>query len=120
MTDFVIGREQVQDVDVVTVSGEIDIDSGPAVGVVVEACLKGDARAVVLDYTGVSFIDSTGVSLLLRAHRRLAETDRRLAIASDRASASRRMFELTGLVQTLPLADTRDDALRLVAEPRPA
>jgi anti-anti-sigma factor len=51
---------------------------------------------VVLDFADVDFIDSTGLTVLIDAHRTLGAQDRVLAVANARPHI-RRVFEVTGL-----------------------
>jgi anti-anti-sigma factor len=51
---------------------------------------------VVLDFTDVEFIDSTGLTVLLDAHRTLGAQDRTLTVANLQGHI-RRVFEVTGL-----------------------
>jgi anti-sigma B factor antagonist len=55
---------------------------------------------VVLDFTDVSFIDSTGLTVLIDAHRRLGEEGRVLTVANVSAHVER-VFTVTGLDQFL-------------------
>ncbi|MER6115909.1 STAS domain-containing protein [Streptomyces sp. NPDC001743] len=51
----------------VTLAGELDLDSAPAVLEAVSACLEEEATSLCLDLTGVSFCDCAGLSSLYRA-----------------------------------------------------
>ena len=81
----------------IVVAGELDIATVPEVTPHVSA--DGDAQAVVLDLRAVTFIDSTGLRLLLEAHDALRE---RLRIVPS--AACERLFEITGVRDRLPLA----------------
>jgi anti-sigma B factor antagonist len=79
----------------VLLSGEIDLASAPAVWDAIEAVIKGATRLVV-DLSAVRFIDSTGLSLLVRAHRRLREAGGDFAVRSPSEMAAR-VLAVTGL-----------------------
>jgi anti-sigma B factor antagonist len=55
---------------------------------------------VVLDFTEVDFIDSTGLTVLIDAHRRLGEQSRTLVVVNA-APHIERVFTVTGLDQFL-------------------
>jgi anti-sigma B factor antagonist len=82
---------------------EIDPASADAFRAEVDAAV---ARApdtggqVVLDFTDVEFIDSTGLTVLIDAYRTLGAQDRTLSIANP-APHIARLFEVTGLEQFL-------------------
>lgn len=53
----------------ITLAGAIDMAAGPPLRSLVDACLEAGARLVRFDMRAVTFCDSTGVNLLVRAHR---------------------------------------------------
>lgn len=75
--------------------GELDIASVPRAEALIceaEAC---GSMPLELDLTGVEFIDSTGLRMLLRARDRALETGRRLRVRPAPPPADR-IFALTG------------------------
>ena len=101
------------DVAFVAISGEFDLALCVKVAFDLNAALRSRAQAIVIDLDAVSFVDSSGIALLLNAFRRLDQAGRRLAIACPIGSP-RRAFELTGLDRQLPIYDNRGDALAAV------
>lgn len=83
------------DVCVLSVDGELDL------AVVAEfreralACL-GSADALELDLQGVSFIDSSGLAVLVRLRKEAALTGKSLSLVNV-SRATRRLLEITGL-----------------------
>lgn len=64
----------------ILVSGEVDIASaGVLVGTIMSVA-PGPMQEVIVDLGSVTFIDSTGLSGLVSAHRRLAERQVRLVV----------------------------------------
>jgi anti-sigma B factor antagonist len=97
--------EQLDGAVVVVVHGELDLGSADSLRAVLRAP-EAQAPTVVLDLRNVTFIDSSGLSVIV-GHSRRAETDHvRFAIAIGGASSVERLFELTGLRGTLPLVET--------------
>ena len=80
-----------------------------------EALERGDG-AVVVDLSGVVFIDSTGLAALLNALRRLTRARRRLVLVCDEGPVLR-ILRLTRLDTTFELHATRLDALAALAAP---
>ncbi|MGH8987847.1 MAG: STAS domain-containing protein [Acidimicrobiales bacterium] len=77
--------------------GELDLVSADAA----QQALVALARStVVADLTHLEFIDSTGLSALLRARRRIEETGHRLEIRGARG-ATRGVFVAGGLSDVL-------------------
>jgi len=82
----------------VEVSGELDLASAEDFATQVGES-AGDANVVVLDLSGVTFMDSTGLAALIKIRNRLTDRggDLRLAAASR---AVERVLELTGMSDT--------------------
>ncbi len=65
-----VSSERTGDVLTVTVSGEVDLSTGPAVDQAISDAVSADGvRAVHVDLTGVGFLDSSGIALLLKGRR---------------------------------------------------
>ena len=92
----------------VALQGEIDIETvKDARGTLQEACVLDPAATVLVDMSAVTFIDSTGLGMLVGASRRMraAGGDLRLTDPSPRVLI---VIELTGLSGTL-LVPTPED-----------
>jgi anti-sigma B factor antagonist len=96
---------------VVVATGEIDMASAPMLEHALTAAIESSAGPVVLDLTGVSFFDSSGLRTAIVAHRELDERGRRLALAADREGYVWRTLSLAGVVDVLNLYPTREAAL---------
>ena len=77
---------------VVTISGEVDADTSPRLDAEFTSLLADGIRTMAVDVEGVSFLGSSGLSVLIGAHR-----------AADRFTLRRgnrivdRLIDLTGL-----------------------
>ncbi|MEV7085168.1 STAS domain-containing protein [Streptomyces sp. NPDC093085] len=95
------------DAVVLTVGGDLDLETiAPLAAAVTEAAATG-AGPVVVDLSGVTFADSTTVNVLLRARGSLGP---RLRLARPSAFV-RRLFDVIGLEQALPVYATVEAAL---------
>lgn len=61
--------EERDGLTLVVLDGELDLESGPLLAATLEA-LSGEDRRVVLDLRALRFMDSNGLALILRFHRR--------------------------------------------------
>jgi anti-sigma B factor antagonist len=93
----------------VAVRGEIDLAAAGALAEALEAAIRDSVGAFVLDLCDVEFLDSGGVSVLLRARALLAQDDRALAVVCPPGPV-RRLFEVVGIDDLLALYATRADA----------
>jgi anti-anti-sigma factor len=103
-----VTRHDVGHRTVVNVSGEIDLDSVTACADVVDAALA-DGRELWIDLSETEFMDSSGLHLLIDTRRRAAELGRRLAIICPDGRV-RRVFEVAGVAEALPLYGDSDSA----------
>ncbi len=84
------------------IEGELDVATAQLMDDELARAEATDARAIVVDLSRVEFIDSSGVSALLRAAGRSSSDGYRLQITGDSAQA-RKLFVLAGVADRLPL-----------------
>ncbi|HEY3941554.1 MAG TPA: STAS domain-containing protein [Acidimicrobiales bacterium] len=82
----------------VTASGEIDVATAPRVQAAILAQLDGRPVDVVVDLSAVSFLDSSGISALIRARRRVGEVGGTLRLRNPQPKV-RRVLQITGVEQ---------------------
>lgn len=83
----------------IALSGELDLETGPQFIEEVELAVWDTVGAFVLDLSGVTFLDSSGLHALLRARAYLAREDRPLILVCPRGQA-RRMLDLASVLDT--------------------
>jgi anti-anti-sigma factor len=95
---------------VVVASGEIDLSSSPELR---SALRDPGARAdtVLLDLRAVTFLDSSGLGVIVGQHKRAREEGFRFAVAVEGAQNVERILELSGLVSLLEIVDPADALL---------
>lgn len=79
--------------DGISVSGEIDTHTAPSLAAAIAAA---DRRELTLDFSGVEFIDSSGLRVLIQAHRKAAESGGTLRLSNPSAMV-RRVLDISGL-----------------------
>ncbi|OFJ55316.1 STAS domain-containing protein [Mycolicibacterium grossiae] len=94
---------------VVAITGVIDMLTAPDVHVAVRDVLAGEPAAVLIDLTGVEFLASAGLEVLVNAHR-LAGSGTRLAVVAD-GPATSRPIQITGVDDYVPLYATANEAM---------
>ena len=91
-----------------TVRGELDMASGPQLEEAVDAAIRASVGAFVLDFCDLEFLDSSGLTIVLRARAMLARDERALALVCPPGPV-RRLMELAGVAELLFLYDSRAD-----------
>jgi anti-sigma B factor antagonist len=99
-------------VSVVTVVGEVDVATAPTLRqeLLRLASESSGPPRVVIDLAGVDFLDSTGLGVLLGGLKRLRSKDGALVLARAEPQV-RKVFEITRVIEILPVHDDLDDAL---------
>jgi len=91
------------------VRGEVDSATAPALTERLDAEIRESVGSFVLDLSGLEFLDSTGLRVLLRARGLLGREDRALVVICPYGPV-RRVFELSGLSTVFALYPSRDAA----------
>ena len=91
-------------VHTVALAGELDLATADEVEKELLRVEATDAASIVLDLSGLTFMDSTGVRLVVNAHARSRADTNRLTLKRGQA-AVRRVMELSGVDVLLPFAD---------------
>jgi anti-sigma B factor antagonist len=90
---------------IVSLAGEIDLYTAPYLQSELAAAMgPSDPAQIVVDMSAVEFCDSTGMNVLLAAHRQACERGGDLALAQPRASV-RKVLEVTGLASVFTVHD---------------
>lgn len=90
------------------VSGELDVSAVPDLRDALESLVANRDGGVVVDLSGVSFIDSLSIAAIVAARRRLGE-ERRMAIVAHHPYVLL-IFEAGGLDSVVPLFSTVEHA----------
>ena len=96
---------EVQDSEertLVTLSGELDAATASFLYDKLSDLEVENTQNVVLDLAQVTFMDSTGLAVIVTEHKRLQHSNGTLTIFSPPSSV-RRLFEITGLTTVLDI-----------------
>jgi anti-anti-sigma factor len=102
---------------VVQVSGELDIATAPALCDHLLALIR-NGHPIVLELTGVEFMDSSGLEVLLRCHRSAERSGTGLVLRRPSHRVVR-LLELSGLTSHFKMETDVSDEETRVSVPRP-
>ncbi len=89
--------------------GSLDLATSPTVrAALIDAADKGK-KDIVVDLSGLDFLDSTGLGALIGAHRRATEHDGSMRLVV-REGAILRLLNITGLIRIFEVYPSREDA----------
>ncbi|MBB5867656.1 anti-sigma B factor antagonist [Allocatelliglobosispora scoriae] len=114
---LVVNVELRDEIAIVEVEGELDIATVPQVDAALTAALADNRPAVVFDFTKLSFCDSTGLRLLVRAHQELEARSGAMAIGGATAIVAQ-VLEVSGLAEIFGCVPTVEAAVAAVSAPR--
>jgi anti-sigma B factor antagonist len=95
---------------VVVLTGEVDATNSDELYDVLESVVLRLPRLLVVDLSALTFMDSTGLRMLLRSSRELDQQGGVLALASPQVSVAR-VLQLTRADQLIPVYGTVADAI---------
>jgi anti-sigma B factor antagonist len=93
---------------VMQVEGDLDLESAPALTTELKARLG--PRPIVLDLAGVEFMDSSGLGVLVGAHKEAAAQGGALVLAAPTPRVHK-IFKITKLHKVFALYETLDEAV---------
>lgn len=100
-----VAQSRDGDTRILTLAGELDIGSAPVLRDALLRLLDAeDPPDVVLDASGVTFVDSSGLAVLLMGARRWASQDRRLVLRAPSRTLLR-IVDLTGVRRAFEIED---------------
>jgi anti-sigma B factor antagonist len=106
-----VERTSRDGVELVLVEGEVDIATAARLISVLNSSVAEALKSVVVDLTNVGFMDSTGLALLINAHRRLSLRRKGFAVVCPPGPVWR-VFEITDMIDTLHVFPDRESASR--------
>jgi stage II sporulation protein AA (anti-sigma F factor antagonist) len=94
---------------VLTLAGEIDRDTGQTLRQALDASATPHPR-IVVDLSRVTFMDSTGINILISAHRSLTEAGGWIRLAAP-TEAVLRLLQIVGVDTVIDCRETLRQAL---------
>jgi len=96
---------------VVHVSGEVDVYTAPMLREELAALIDAEHANLVVDLAEVSFMDSTGLGVLVGALKKIRTLGGELRLVIDQEKVLK-VFRITALTQVFPIYATLDEALK--------
>ena len=93
---------------VVSVSGEVDVHTAPDLRAELQRLAAQGEREIAVDLEGVDFIDSTGLGVLLGAHRQAEEANGTFEIRTT-SPRTLKLLRISGLLDRLNVVPPPED-----------
>jgi stage II sporulation protein AA (anti-sigma F factor antagonist) len=111
-----IAESRVDGIVAVAPVGRIDTTTAPALEKHMIGLLTGGERRIVVDFSGVDYISSAGLRVMLLLARRLQDAGGRLGLCGM-GDAVRVVFQLAGFLPLFVVLETREAAVHQLARP---
>ena len=99
---------------VAALKGDIDIAEVDRVTTQVLAAMHNDVRAVVVDLSGVTYLDSTGIQMLFDLIRRFHSARQAVAVVVPVQSPLQTLLKITHVQEACPVAPSVADAFEAI------
>jgi anti-sigma B factor antagonist len=111
-----VERSRVDGYELLAVDGELDVATAPRMIAALNEAFANVELPLVVDLSTVDFMDSTGLALLMNAHRRLSRRGQGFAIVCPGGPISR-VFEIADMVEILHVCPDRASAQTAAKQP---
>lgn len=108
--DVSVTSRESGDRTVIEVKGEIDVYTAPVLREELTSLIDSEHTTIVVDLTQVSFMDSTGLGVLVGALKKVRTLGGDLALVIDQEKILK-VFRITALTQVFTIHPTLDAAL---------
>lgn len=100
--DLYVENNQANGWSTVRVAGEIDMSNAPELGDFLAQLIQSEQQDLALDLSGIEFMDSSGLGVLVKTHQLLAERKQSLVLLSPSPQVMRTL-EVSGLNNVLSI-----------------
>ena len=107
---FDVVADEHQCYTILRVTGDLDVATAPRLRQEAVRVTSGGARHLVIDLSGVDFLDSTGLGVVVGVLKRVRGLGGSLQVVVTERRV-RKVFEITRLDEILDLRDTLDDVV---------
>jgi anti-anti-sigma factor len=112
MSDLASFRaDEGEDVVVGELSGEVDLSNAADLERSIAESVPNSARGLVLDLSALTYVDSSGIRLLLSLSGSLRWRGQQLVLSVPEGSRCRRVLTLAGIGRSVALEATREAAI---------
>jgi anti-sigma B factor antagonist len=108
--DLTLATREAGDRTIVSVGGEIDVYTAPRLRDTITELVAAGRYDLVIDMTGVEFLDSTGLGVLVGGLKKVRAQDGSLELVCNQERLLK-IFRITGLAKVFVIHDDADAAV---------
>jgi len=106
-----ITNEKVNGVTICVIEGEININTSPELRKVFDGLIRNSEKKVIIDFSKVSYIDSSGLATLIELFQRLKKIGGHVRLA-NMSQKTKNIFEITKLHKLFEIFENREEAIK--------
>lgn len=106
-----VAIEERDGVVVARVTGELDIAGANQTRETIVEAVPTTARGLVIDFSRLDFIDSSGIAMLFALARRLSSRRQEMRVVAAQEGPVNRVLEIVEFEKAAPIHDDLDQAL---------
>lgn len=106
-----VKQDRLNDIVICAPEGEINISTSPELRKIFESFVHANEKKVLINFSGVAYIDSSGLATLIEMLQRLKSIGGRMRF-SNLDQKVKNIFEITKLYKLFEIFDNQEDALK--------
>ena len=106
-----INEENEGAVLILSIKGRVEMLTSPKLKETIDGHINRDENQILFDLSGLDYISSSGLGVLLHAAKALQVKNGRVALCTLKAHI-REVFKICGFDNVFPIFDTREQALK--------
>jgi len=110
--------EQRDDVVVARLTGELDISVAETTRTKIAEAVPSSARGLVVDMSGLDFMDSSGVSMLFALARQVGSHRQQFVVVAPTGRPVARVLQIVEFDRAAPVREDVDAAVTVIATPQ--
>jgi anti-anti-sigma factor len=103
---------------VARLTGELDISAAERTGKKIADAVPSSARGLVVDMSGLEFMDSSGVSMLFSLARQVGSHRQQLRVVAPPGRPVSRVLQIVEFERAAPIDADVDSAVAVIATPQ--
>ena len=103
--------DKKEDKLIVSLMGELDHHSAEEVSVKIDDRIDRDnIRKVILNFSGVTFMDSSGIGVVIGRYKKMQNRDGKICVAEANRTVNK-VFEISGMFKIIDVYKNIDEAM---------
>jgi anti-anti-sigma factor len=108
-------QEKIGNVLAISISGRVEINTAPKLKQNVMGPIESGERQLLVDLSGLEYISSSGLGVLLHAAKTLEKQKGSVMLCALKPHI-KEVFQICGFTKIFPLYETREEALKAAGE----